>query len=681
MSYGRGLAAVLCLAICMLSGCGGGGGGSTADTGGTGGIITVPAQKQTVLVYMVGSDLESGYSPGQPVPTEPAAGAASADLEEMMAVGSTDNIKMVVQTGGAQRWANPVISAAANQRWLVKKNSMDLLQTTPTQLNMGDPTTLEEFIEWGVATHPADKYVLILWDHGGGAISDFGVDRNFNSDGLTLPELRQALQGAKSVTGKTFEVIGYDACLMATVEVAHNMASYANYLVASEETEPGHGWNYTAIMQGLAANTSMDGAALGRSIADSYKVHADSFGTQVRAAGETYNDEINITLSVIDLKKITSVTTALAQLAESIDANLLEFGMPAWTSIGQGRAASKAYGETKDDYTDLVDLKDLATRIRANYPAESDAVLAALNQAVVHKVGGTQQTRSGGLSIYLPNKFFTADSQRQLDESTAYANLDFVPQYQSMITRYTATNTDTTPPVFSAEAVNGNTFTATVVDNESAVDETATVVLEEAAPGIFTLLGMLPPDSFTNSNLQFDWDGLWLTLNDQFVACYIIDEDETSALLDIPVRLNGEVVDIFVVLNTTTGGFEILGAWPGIQNGVPAKEFLPIKVGDIIVPIAVQIDGNTGLESEISGTAFTVGASLQIGLTDLPVGSYQVAFWASDLAQNEELSALAPFDVPGAGAAAVRAAAAVDGVKVVRAAQAAQAKIREIRKR
>lgn len=681
MSYGRGLAAVLCLAICILSGCGGGGGGSTVDTGGTGGIIAVPAQKQTVLVYMVGSDLESGYSPGEPVPTEPAAGAASADLEEMMAVGSTDNIKMVVQTGGAQRWANPNISAAANQRWLMKKNGMDLLQTTPAQLNMGDPTTLEEFIKWGVAAYPADKYVLILWDHGGGAISGFGFDQNFNTDGLTLPELSQALQGAKSVTGKTFEIIGYDACLMATAEVAHNMAPYANYLVASEELEPGHGWDYTAIMQTLSANTSMDGADLGRTIADSYKAHADSSGAQARAAGDTSNVEKTITLSVIDLKKMASVTTALAQLAESIDTNLQSLGMAAWTTVGQGRVASKAYGESDDSYTDLVDLKDLVTRIRPNYTSEADALLTALNQAVVYKVGGTQQTRSGGMSIYLPNKYFTADPGMQLQWDTDYANLDFVPQYQNMITRYTATNIDTTPPVFSAEAVNGTTFTSTVVDNESAVDEVATVVLAESSPGIFTLLGMLPPDSFTGNNLQFDWDGLWLTLNDQFVACYVIDEDETSALLDIPARLNGEVVDIFVVLNTTTGDFEILGAWPGIQNGVPAKEFLPIKAGDSIIPIASQIDGNTGLESEVQGTAFTVGTSLQIGLTTLPVGSYQVAYWASDLAQNDDISALAQFDVTGAGAAAVRAAAAVDGVKVARATQAAQAKIREIRNR
>lgn len=220
MTVRCGFRAVRAALILMMWGCGGGGGDG-------GPVSSPPTATYTALVYMVGSDLESGKDP-----TQPPAGAATSDLAEMMQVGSSSTVNVIVETGGATRWQNVQISNTSVQRWRIASGSLEL-KGDLGNLNMGDPATLKNFITWGVANYPADKYVLILWDHGSGAIGTsgvaFGSDENHGGDGLSLPELQQALQNAYATTGKKFDVIGFDACLMATVEVASTIRPYASY--------------------------------------------------------------------------------------------------------------------------------------------------------------------------------------------------------------------------------------------------------------------------------------------------------------------------------------------------------------------------------------------------------------------------------------------------------------------
>lgn len=108
---------------------------------------------------------------------------------------------------------------------------------------MGDPLTLSSFLNYGFDFFPADSYSLILWDHGGGPVLGYGVDENFR-DLLTLDELSEALEDSVGAHMTKLEWIGFDACLMSSLEVASVLAPYANYMIASQETEPGWGWNY-----------------------------------------------------------------------------------------------------------------------------------------------------------------------------------------------------------------------------------------------------------------------------------------------------------------------------------------------------------------------------------------------------------------------------------------------------
>ena len=126
---------------------------------------------------------------------------------------------------------------------------------------MTKPDTLTGFIQWCNQNYPANRRELIFWDHGGGSISGYGYDeKNPGSGSMTLSGINQALKNA----GVTFDFIGFDACLMATVETALMLDDYADYMIASEETEPGVGWYYTNWLTELSADPSMSTLEIGK---------------------------------------------------------------------------------------------------------------------------------------------------------------------------------------------------------------------------------------------------------------------------------------------------------------------------------------------------------------------------------------------------------------------------------
>lgn len=331
--------------------------------------------KFTMLVYMVGSDLESD------------GGFASADLKEMMKIGSNDKFNIVVQTGGASKWELSNISASTNQRWLVKKDKLEKIKDVGN-VNMGKSETLSDFISWGTSTYPADKYMLVFWDHGGGSIDGFGYDE-INDDMLSLTEINTSLNKSIKSNNKSFEMIGFDACLMATIETANILQPVSKYMVASEELEPGHGWNYTAITKAISDNTDISGKDLGKVIADSFKSQASE--------QETVD---GVTLSVIQLDKVPEVVSSLEGLSENIKSDISD--NKKFNTIAKARGRAVGFGESSDGSSDMVDLANLASKINSNsdYKQKSEAVVNAINSAVVYKIAGNDKLDASGLSIY-----------------------------------------------------------------------------------------------------------------------------------------------------------------------------------------------------------------------------------------------------------------------------------------
>ena len=197
----------------------------------------------TLMVYICGTDLESE------------AGMASNDIVEMTKAKLSDKVNIIICTGGAKKWQIQGISNSVHQFYKVDSSSGQLVRLEDNRGSkpMTDPATLTDFIKYCAQNYPANRNELILWDHGGGSVTGFGYDeKNGNGDSMTLAGINTALKNA----GVTFDFIGFDACLMATAETALVLDNYADYLIASEETEPGIGWYYTNWLTKLSSNTS-----------------------------------------------------------------------------------------------------------------------------------------------------------------------------------------------------------------------------------------------------------------------------------------------------------------------------------------------------------------------------------------------------------------------------------------
>jgi hypothetical protein len=211
--------------------------------------------KVTIMVYMCGTDLESR------------SGMATNDLNEMLAADISKNVNLIVYTGGCAGWKNSKVSSRYNQIWQITSGSFRCLDKNAGTGSMTDPATLVSFIKWTKKNFPANRNDLIFWDHGGGSISGFGYDeKDRRSGSMNLAGIDSAL----TKSGVKFDFIGFDACLMATAETALMAADHGDYLIGSEETEPGIGWYYTNWLTALSENTSMSTLDIGKQIADDF---------------------------------------------------------------------------------------------------------------------------------------------------------------------------------------------------------------------------------------------------------------------------------------------------------------------------------------------------------------------------------------------------------------------------
>ena len=351
----------------------------------------------TMMVYMCGTDLESK------------SGMATSDLLEM-ANADTSGINIIVYTGGCKKWNNNVISASANQIYQVTGGGLKLLVQNAGSGAMTNPSTLENFIKWCDENFPANRNELILWDHGGGSVSGYGYDeKSYSSGSMTLAGISKALKAG----GVKFDFVGFDACLMATAENALMLDSYADYLIASEETEPGIGWYYTNWVTAFSKNTSMDTVELGQQIVDDFVTMCNR-----KCPGQ------QTTLSVIDLAEFAhTVPDKLTDFSDSISTMIAQKN---YTTVSNARSHTREFASsTKIDQVDLINLSE-------NMGNSEGAALAKVLKSAVKYYRNANITNAGGVSIYFPyKKLSTVDtavstySQIGMNESYTKAIQDF----------------------------------------------------------------------------------------------------------------------------------------------------------------------------------------------------------------------------------------------------------------
>ena len=257
-------------------------------------------------------------------------GAATDDITEMLSAQLSENVRIVLQTGGSAAWAVNEINPNRSQRFLYDSRGFRQIGDEHIR-NMGEADTLADFLSFCKKEYPADHQILIFWDHGAGAFG-FASDELYGKDSITLKELRQALERVWQADEEEppYEIIGFDACLMASVEVAETLHGYGRYLVASEEVEPGFGWNYTPWLEELSASPQMNGAQVGRAIVDAgLEAIAEM---SIRYGAVTGN--LPSTLSVVDINGAHQVYEAYGE-AETLDSTALRMLSEAGIELGQ----------------------------------------------------------------------------------------------------------------------------------------------------------------------------------------------------------------------------------------------------------------------------------------------------------------------------------------------------------
>lgn len=634
----------------------------------------------TIMVYMCGTDLESR------------SGMGTSDLQEMLNADIGDKVNLLVYTGGCKGWRNSVVSSSVNQIYQIRGGKMACLVENAGNAPMTDPNNLASFIQWCDQNFPADRNQLIFWDHGGGSLSGYGYDEKYASSGsMDLAGIDKALKQG----GVTFDLIGFDACLMATLETALTVGQYGDYLIASEETEPGVGWYYTDWLTKLSANPSMPTIEIGKNIVDDF---VDVCAQKCRGQSAT--------LSVVDLAELEHTVPQQFKAFSASTVELIED--KEYQTVSSARSGSREFASsTKIDQVDLV---HLAANMGTD---EGKALCDALLGAVKYNRTSSNMTNAYGLSIYFPYQ-----KAKNVDQAVAtYALIGMDDEYARCIQEFASMEVSgqvstggTASPLpslmgmmgggsssssdASAEMIgqllgaflqSGNGISGLNSGNmgflsgrslsveetarylsENRLDESALVwrlntqgdpviaLSEEQWSYVQDLdLNMFYDDGQGYLDLGLDnlfnfdangallgvTDGTWLAINGQPVAYYhtnTTDDGENYTISGyVPALLNDERVELVLVFDNDDPYGYIAGARTVYMDGetdTQAKGLIPLEVGDKL-DFLCDYYGYDGSyqDSYFLGGQMTVTADMEISNVDIGVDNVCVTYRFTDL--------------------------------------------------
>lgn len=361
--------------------------GATTQNAVTVTVTASPAKsKWTVLVYMNAANDLYPYS--------------TLNFNQMETVADKpDQVRFVVQWKQSTS-AFPGSSFDGTRRYLVSPDSSSAINSQVLASNMTEPSgapldmglakNLLEFVQWGRANYPADRYCLVIWNHGNGWRSKKGVlppARGFSYDDQSRNAI-QTWQIQQALGTEHFDLIAWDCSLMQMMEVAYEMRSNADYIIGSEESPPGEGYPYDTIFQTFRDNASGSTLDLAKSFVDK-TLAVPGYATR------------KITQSVVKTDQLPGLASSLGRLGQTLTDN-------SW-SVDDVRANGQGYSVFAN-YRYFYDIGDMADRIKAGAPvplyAAATDVKDALSKAVVYEGHNSNSPGSHGLAIDLSPKSF-----------------------------------------------------------------------------------------------------------------------------------------------------------------------------------------------------------------------------------------------------------------------------------
>lgn len=372
--------------------------------------VSQAAEKQKsewlIYLYLVGSDLETKGA------------AASEDLDEIMSANPGKDVRILIETGGSRKW-HKNISNKELGRYTIEKQKLVKLGSVPNA-PMGEAENFTDFIKWGESNYEAKHRMVIFWNHGGGPTGGVGYDENFEDSFLKMDEVNGAMLDAFGEdSAKFFDIIGFDACLMANFNVATLMSPFGRYMVASEEVEPGYGWTYDQWVGMLAKNPKMTPLEVSKAIVDTYI---------------DYTSEMDIestTLSVIDLDKFPQLALAMMDFSNSVGNKVINNRKQLNFMERVAQNDVQLYGSTKKqpNCAESVDMAEFVDAISGYDKKNAEKVLNLIDETVVYKKNG--EYRSGeGLAMYYP---ISKDTEKYASFVDHSINTSFSKVYGSVM--------------------------------------------------------------------------------------------------------------------------------------------------------------------------------------------------------------------------------------------------------
>lgn len=365
-------------------------------------------------------------------------GAGIEDMNEMETVGSVRRANIVVQMDRINGYDTSNGDwKGARRYYITKDDDPNIITSTMVQdlgeVNMGDATTVIDFVQWAKLTYPASRYALIYWDHGSGF---FGVcsDDTSGGDKLTMEELKSAMATITNNGDDPIDVTGFDACLMAMTEVAYQLEykgattkPMTDYIVGSENVEPEDGWPYELILDDLVNIPTMMPDQLATTIVNDYIYsYTDGEGDP--------NDDNTVTMSAIQMGNIGDTSIGLIQDLDTFASELINpLEDLVWKSSYRSTYTSaRQFTDAYAPWAGYFVFRDLyyfaeylshVSNLPTGGPYNNNIITAAqtlmgsISTAIIAEGHGSDKLKSAGLSIYYPPS--------RVDYDSLYNNLDF----------------------------------------------------------------------------------------------------------------------------------------------------------------------------------------------------------------------------------------------------------------
>lgn len=314
------------------------------------------------------------------------------NVNQMEAVGSSDEVNIVIQLDRSPEWDETNGNWSDTRRFLVLPDTdPDIINSQQVgaslgEVDMGNPDRLRDFVVWAVTSYPADRYYLDVWGHGGGWRD--GTCNDYTSGSvIDTDELGRALAAAEAVTNVTLDGIGFDQCLMAQMEVFYEIKRHADVLVGAETLIPAEGYNYTRVLGPLAADPDMTAGDLADVLVTAF---FDEYGHDNDRAHSAADAE------VLDAR-LAPALTRLAQLLRGSASSLRD-------EIKLARDNAQTFSTL-----DYIDLGNFTEQLLRTLPVNETGLRQAATEvrenvtaAVVAEDHGIGRSGSTGLSFYFP---------------------------------------------------------------------------------------------------------------------------------------------------------------------------------------------------------------------------------------------------------------------------------------